>query len=351
MADMVRIRELIENIGSNSSNPNKITTKDGRAYCKVCGEPLQRYDQKYSVYFPRMCSCQLKERREKDARRKQTELEMARAKCFGGQDKARLKGATFENDKGYNNIDNAHDGNQNTGNLGQALGTAHDADGEQNSQNAADDPGSDGLAVEAEAGKCGLQVVGSQSIVTNGVGQDDDHGEDHAQPTLMQSSLHVVGGAAEAGAVLIALLINLSQSGLDESRSTANQGDQPHPEHTTHTAQADGGGHADDVTGTHAGCGRNHQSAEGRNGVAILGLFGHNTNGFAEQAELYALGANGEIQATANQEYDDEGNGQLRRTTVKEVADRVNNAINLVNHETFLSFTFKFFANADSLSC
>ena len=241
-------------------------------------------------------------------------------------------------DQGNQDVDDAHNGNQHAGDLGQALGAAHNANGKQDSQDSTDDPGRGSLVVEAEACKSGLQVVGSQRIVAHGIGQNDNHGENHAQPALMQRSFHVIGGAAVAGAVLIALFIDLSQRRLDKSRSTANQSDQPHPEHTAHTAQTDGSGHTDDVAGTHAGGSGHHQGAEGGNGIFTLGLFTHHTDGFAKQTELHSLGANGEIQAAANQEYDNKRNGQLLRAAVEEIADRVNNAIHFLNHDFFSLF-------------
>lgn len=102
MADMVRIKELIEGVMKGTDNPNAVRNKQGRIYCKVCGEQLERYDSKYSCYFPRACSCIVNERKKKEARVKQMQLDLARSKCFGGRDKSRLKEARFENDKGYN---------------------------------------------------------------------------------------------------------------------------------------------------------------------------------------------------------------------------------------------------------
>ena len=207
----------------------------------------------------------------------------------------------------HQNVDNAHHRNHNAGNLNHALAAAQNADANQNSQNQTANHGNDGgfgVAVEAVAGEAGDQVVGAQHIEANGVGSNQRNSEHNAQHTAVQCSFDVVSGAAVAAAVFVTLLVNLCQSGFDERGSAANQSDDPHPEHSTVAADGDSICNANDVAGTHAACGGNHQCLEGGNGVFVALLFGDDTDGFAQQSQLHELGTEGEVQTNANQHND-----------------------------------------------
>ena len=179
--------------------------------------------------------------------------------------------------------------------------------------------------VEGEGGEGGLEVVGGQHVVAHGVGEDDDHREDDPQPTLFQGRLHVVGGAAEVGAVGILPLIHLGQRGLDEGGGPAQDGGDPHPKHGAVTAHTDGGGDADDVAGTHPGSGGDHQCAEGGDAPLGLGLFRHHPEGLAQQADLHELAAEGEEKAGTDQQKGDPGH-------VQDPADGSDNLVNAVKH-------------------
>ena len=177
------------------------------------------------------------------------------------------------------------------------------------------------LAVEAEAGESGLQVVGGQHIVAHGVGQDDDHREDHAQPPVAQGGLHVIGGAAIAGAVLVFPLIDLGQGGLHKGGSAAQDGGDPHPEHGAVAAQADGGGDAHDVARAHPGGGGDHQGAKGGDASLGLRLLRDHPEGLAQQADLDELGAEGEKQTRSQKEERDPWR-------IEEPADGIDHIVN-----------------------
>ena len=235
----------------------------------------------------------------------------------------------------HQNIDDTHHGNQNTGNVGQTLGTAQHTGGKQNGQNRTDDDGG-AAAVEAEAGEGGLQVVGGQHIVADGIGADQHNGKNHAQPTLLETAFDVVGGTAVAGAVLIALFVDLCQRGLNEGGSAAQNGGDPHPEHGAVAAHADSGGHAHDVAGADTGGGGDHQCAEGGDTALFSGLLGDNADGFAEQTELDQTGADGEVQSCGQQE-------NRHPRIIQESADGIDHIVNGCKNRihSFLSFRIK----------
>ena len=248
------------------------------------------------------------------------------------QDGRQLADVHEHDDQSNGNVDDAHDGDHEASDLHQTLAAAHDADGEQDGQDSADEDGGGGFVVEAEAGEGGLQVVGGQCIVAHCVGQDDDDGKDNAQPALTQCGLHVVGGAAVAGAVGGTALVDLCQGGFHISGSAAQNGGHPHPEHGTGAAQADRGGDAHDVAGTNAGSGGDQQSTQGGGCALSLGLFHDDPECFGQQADLDQFGAEGEEQASHNQEHGNPG-------IVQEPADGIDNAVNACEDIAHFLFT------------
>lgn len=63
-------------------NENKAYNAQGKPYCTVCGEPLERWDDGLRKSLPRSCSCQIKRRNEREAKEKQQKLDLERDKCF-----------------------------------------------------------------------------------------------------------------------------------------------------------------------------------------------------------------------------------------------------------------------------
>ena len=78
---------------------------DGLAYCRICGEPVQRYIRWLDLpprAVPIACKCIRAEEAEWKAKQEAEERERRRSICFGGVGLARLKGATFATDGGRN---------------------------------------------------------------------------------------------------------------------------------------------------------------------------------------------------------------------------------------------------------
>ena len=79
--------------------------EDGLAYCRICGEPVQRYIQWLDMpprAVPIACKCIREEEAAWKAKQEAEERERRRSICFGGVGLARLEGATFATDGGKN---------------------------------------------------------------------------------------------------------------------------------------------------------------------------------------------------------------------------------------------------------
>ena len=165
-----------------------------------------------------------------------------------------------DHDEGDDHVQHAHHGHEDLGDLGESFSAAEDADAEQHRENAADDHrhihSETGdlkrLFIEAEALEGALGVVGREHVVAHHVGEDQDDGEDHAQPALAQALLHVVGGAAVAVALAVALLVDLGEGGLHKRGGAAEDRRDPHPEDRARAAEADSRRDTHDVAGADA---------------------------------------------------------------------------------------------------
>ena len=104
--------------------------------------------------------------------------------------------------------------------------------------------------------------------------------------------------------------VHHGQCGLHEGRGGAEEGDDPHPEDGAGTAEGQGRRHADDVAGAHASGQGHAEGLEGRD--AFLGAVGllltllgeEGADHLLETAHLDEAGAESEIQAGTDQEYD-----------------------------------------------
>ena len=157
--------------------------------------------------------------------------------------------------EGDDHVQHAHHGHEDLGHFGEPLAAAEDADAEQDREHAADDHRHvhretgdlKRLLIEAEALEGALRVVGREHVVAHHIGEDQDNGEDHTQPALAQALLHIVGRAAIAAAVAVALLVDLGEGGLHKRGGAAEDGRDPHPEDRARAAEADGRRDAHDV--------------------------------------------------------------------------------------------------------
>jgi hypothetical protein len=66
-----------------------------------------------------------------------------------------------------------------------------------------------------------------------------------------------------SGTILVSSPTASFASGVEMRQVAANNSNNPHPEHSTITAEADSCGNADNITGTYTGRSRYHQSLEG----------------------------------------------------------------------------------------
>lgn len=108
---MEALREILQNIGRATqaridadAKRGKIAIgEDGLAYCRICGEPVQRYIQWLDMpkkAVPVACKCIREEEWEWREKQREEDREKRRAICFGGAGLARLEGARFEADAG-----------------------------------------------------------------------------------------------------------------------------------------------------------------------------------------------------------------------------------------------------------
>ena len=165
-------------------------------------------------------------------------------------------------DKCYGNVDNAHQRNQSRGCFDNALAAAQQTIAYKHCFYSADNPRSSIRIIEAQSSKGRLQIVRAQHIKATAIGYNQSHSKEHCQTAAAQSSFDVISRAAVA-AVRTTLLVNLCQGAFNKSRSAADNSNNPHPEHSTITAEADSCGNADNITGTYTGRSRYHQSLEG----------------------------------------------------------------------------------------
>lgn len=197
-------------------------------------------------------------------------------------------------DKSNSYVDNAHERNDGGSSLDNTLAAAKEAPTNDNSQNTADDEGGGSFVIEGVSSESGLQVVGSEHVEADCVSEDEEYRERNSKTTILQSAFDVVSGTAVAVAVFITELEYLSEGALDECGSAAYDSDEPHPEHSTVTAETNSGGNANDITGSYTGSGGYHQSLERRNGAFLRGLFHNYLYRFLEKTSLNEVGFKGE---------------------------------------------------------
>ena len=107
------IGEILQGVGQATQERNDAESKrgkiaigaDGLAYCRICGEPVQRYIRWLDLpprAVPIACKCIRDEEAAWKAKQEAEERERRRSICFGGVGLARLEDATFATDGGRN---------------------------------------------------------------------------------------------------------------------------------------------------------------------------------------------------------------------------------------------------------
>ena len=205
-------------------------------------------------------------------------------------------------------VQHRHDGHHLFRDAGNTLDAAQKDEHSHQSHQQAHHPG--GHAEGRGAG--GADGVGLHHAAHEAQGQDDGHGEEAGQE-LAQTALHgladVVHGAAGDAAVVTYLTGLLGQHRLGIDGGHAEESDDPHPEDGAGAADEDGAAGAHDVAGAHLSGDGGGQRLEGAEAAVVLAavhaeLLKDRPHPFAEAADLHKAGLDGEQQARADQQHD-----------------------------------------------
>lgn len=214
------------------------------------------------------------------------------------------------------NINTCHDGDEYLCNLRDALAAAQNDDTCQN--------GNDGTDIEGRllARYIDLDEIshieGGKGIKAAHIGEDEGNGKGTAQKRRAKPLFDIIGRAA-IGAMLALFLINLCEGGFDKGGGTADDGDEPHPEHCTCAACDDGTCYADHVAGSDTGGGGDHKRLKRGNGFPVLSFFRDDANRFPKQAELDKACLYGEIKTCC----DEQGNQNIAIQKAADKADDI----------------------------
>ena len=195
------------------------------------------------------------------------------------------------NNKWDQNVSDAHKRNDFLGKLDNALSAADYAESHACRQKSADNDRSPELVVEVIRRKRWLQIVRAEQVKAEGVGGDEENAENCRDNRQVKRLFYIISRSAEAVAVLVLLLKNLRKRTLDKRRSRADNAHQPHPKARARSAEANRGWNADDVAGSHARSGWDHQRLERWNLLWGSRLFNNQLTRRAEQPYLYEFGA------------------------------------------------------------
>ena len=209
-------------------------------------------------------------------------------------------------------IEHGHEGDQQGGDLTDALYAADDHNGHHHGKDdAACQGGNAEQAVESAGDLAGLGDVADAEG-----GQAAQDGEDDGQPlpVFAQAVLNVVHRAALMDALPVGVAELHGQGNLGVFGAHAEEGGHPHPEHGARSADKDSPGNAGDVAGAHgARQGGGHRLEGGQvAAVVALALFAEQgahgvPHDIAEPADLDPAGAEGEEHAGAHQQDQHDG--------------------------------------------
>ena len=202
------------------------------------------------------------------------------------------------------NINTCHDGDEHLCYLRDALAAAQNDDACQNGNDGTDIEGRP-LARYIDLDEIG-HIEGSKGIKAAHIGEDEGNGKSTAQKRRAKPLFDIIGRAA-IGAMLALFLINLCEGGFDKGGGTADDGNEPHPEHGTCAACNDGTRYADHVAGSDTGGGGDHKRLKRGNGFPVLSFFRDDANRFSKQAELDKACFYGEIKTCC----DEQGNQNI----------------------------------------
>ena len=217
-----------------------------------------------------------------------------------------VAGVHDEHDDGTADVEDGHDGHELLGDGCEAVQVADEDETGEHSDDEADQPGRN-----AECVVHGLtDGVGLDHGADDAERDDGSNREEHSEE-LAAAALEGGGDVVSRAAVGLAFLVDdlrlLRENGLGVVRRHAEQRDDPHPEDRARAADEDRTACADDVAGADLrGNGRCERLERAHGAAAVTArerkLSEHLLPALAEAAELHAARADGEEQARADEQ-------------------------------------------------
>ena len=245
---------------------------------------------------------------------KDTAAHSLKAECGsedGAESSGDVRGAQDDDADTGGHVEHGHEGNQERGDLADALGTAQNHDADDDGQQHAGE-----LRLQAEQAVHGAgDLAGLSDVADTEGGQTAQNGEDDSQglPALAQTVLDVVHGAALIDTLGVLLAELHGQDDLGVLGAHTEESGDPHPEHGAGAAHEDGAGDAGDVAGADGTGQSGTDCLEGAQVFAgvifLLGEQGTQSvlHDEAEPADLDPAGAEGQEDAGADQKRQHDG--------------------------------------------
>nr|DAL56230.1 MAG TPA_asm: hypothetical protein [Caudoviricetes sp.] len=202
--------------------------------------------------------------------------------------------------QGQQDVAQGHDRDDHAADPGDAVDAAEDDEERERGE-----PDADPVRIEPEGPlPCGADRVALHRVEGKPERYGDQHGEQHAHPPFSEPVLHIVGRAADVG-VAAAAFVELRKGRFDEGARGPHEGDDPHPEDRSGTADDDRRGHAGQVARADAAGQRYGEGLE-RGDVALAPgcasrRLAQHADHLAQHAELHAACPQGEPHGTAEQ--------------------------------------------------
>ena len=156
------------------------------------------------------------------------------------------------NNRRNQDIENSHNRNQNSCDLGNLLASSKDADSKGRCQHSADNERRSGRIVEAVCPEGIGDIESRYHVETAHIGNNQGSRKQDSQPSLFQNCLYVVRRSSVGASVRCFSLVNLCQGALNKCRSAAQNRYQPHPEHGSCSTDADSGGNTCNISSSHS---------------------------------------------------------------------------------------------------
>ena len=225
----------------------------------------------------------------------------------GLQSRQDILGIHTDGDECAANVEDGHDGNQLLSDGSDALDTAQENEcGNSCHNDTRSNLGNTESGVEGITDGVGLDHVAHEAQSQND-GNSEEASHKSAQLAL-EGSLNEIDGTAGDSTVFTYFLILLCQNSLTVDGGHAEEGRDPHPEHSTGTTGDQSGGAASDIAGTNLGRNGSCQCLEGAHAV-LTGLLTleadiaeDQTHTLTKLANLDKAGTDGEVDAAAQQQ-------------------------------------------------